>query len=73
MYSEQSQARNAHVTINAVHPGNVKTGITRDRNGFVSGMNYFTCMLPSSFFLLLLIVPKMTGNTKYILNLPQLL
>lgn len=33
------QARNARVTINAVHPGIVKTGIIRDHKGFITGKN----------------------------------
>lgn len=32
------QARKANVTINAVHPGIIKTGITRDYRGFITGM-----------------------------------
>lgn len=33
------QARNARVTINAVHPGIVKTGIIRAHKGFITGMD----------------------------------
>lgn len=32
------QKRNARVTINAVHPGVVKTGIIRDHKGLVTGI-----------------------------------
>lgn len=35
----KSQARNARVTINAVHPGIVKTGIIRAHKGLITG-NY---------------------------------
>lgn len=34
---EMLQARNARVTINAVHPGIVKTGIIRAHDGFITG------------------------------------
>ncbi|KAK4479346.1 hypothetical protein RD792_014872 [Penstemon davidsonii] len=36
--SRQLKARKANVTINAVHPGIVKTGIVRDYRGFITGM-----------------------------------
>lgn len=39
------QERKANVSINAVHPGIVKTGIIRDHKGFLTGMHaqpYFT-------------------------------
>ncbi|KAL6583771.1 hypothetical protein OROMI_003060 [Orobanche minor] len=39
--SRQLEARNANVTINAVHPGIVKTGITRDYKGFITDSFYF--------------------------------
>jgi len=32
-----SQERNANVTINAVHPGIVKTGIIRAHKGLITG------------------------------------
>lgn len=35
------QAMNAKVTINAVHPGIVKTGIIRDHTGLITGTIYF--------------------------------
>ncbi|KAL6524506.1 hypothetical protein OROHE_016177 [Orobanche hederae] len=38
--SRQLEARKANVTINAVHPGIVKTGITRDYKGFITGALY---------------------------------
>lgn len=34
------QERDANVTINAVHPGIVKTAIIRAHRGFITGMNY---------------------------------
>ncbi|KAL5725489.1 NADP-retinol dehydrogenase [Ranunculus cassubicifolius] len=37
----QLKARNAKVTINAVHPGVVKTGITRDHKGLISDSLFF--------------------------------
>ncbi|KAJ8771787.1 hypothetical protein K2173_026964 [Erythroxylum novogranatense] len=39
--TRQLKARNARVTINAVHPGIVKTGITRAHNSFVTDSLYF--------------------------------
>ncbi|TMX01503.1 short-chain dehydrogenase TIC 32, chloroplastic [Solanum pennellii] len=39
--SRQLKARNANVTINAVHPGIVKTGIIRDHKGFITDSLYF--------------------------------
>ncbi|XP_049408845.1 short-chain dehydrogenase TIC 32 B, chloroplastic-like [Solanum stenotomum] len=39
--SRQLKARNANVAINAVHPGIVKTGITRDHKGFITDSLYF--------------------------------
>ncbi|CAN4099290.1 unnamed protein product [Withania somnifera] len=39
--SRQLKARNANVAINAVHPGIVKTGITRDQKGFITDSLYF--------------------------------
>ncbi|KAB1223441.1 Short-chain dehydrogenase TIC 32, chloroplastic [Morella rubra] len=36
--ARQLKARNARVTINAVHPGIVKTGIIRAHKGFITGM-----------------------------------
>ncbi|KAL3835224.1 hypothetical protein ACJIZ3_009960 [Penstemon smallii] len=39
--SRQLKARKANVTINAVHPGFVKTGITRDYRGFITDSLYF--------------------------------
>ncbi|KAJ1385068.1 hypothetical protein SESBI_42007, partial [Sesbania bispinosa] len=37
-------ARNARVTINAVHPGIVKTGIIRAHKGLITGcINYVLC------------------------------
>lgn len=38
-FSSTLQARNARVTINAVHPGIVKTGIIRAHKGFITGMD----------------------------------
>ncbi|KAJ0104738.1 hypothetical protein Patl1_18091 [Pistacia atlantica] len=37
--SRQLQSRNARVSINAVHPGIVKTGIIRAHKGFITGKN----------------------------------
>ncbi|KAL3628876.1 hypothetical protein CASFOL_027922 [Castilleja foliolosa] len=39
--SRQLKARKANVTINAVHPGIVKTGIIRDYKGFITDSFYF--------------------------------
>ncbi|XAR67994.1 Very-long-chain 3-oxoacyl-CoA reductase [Bertholletia excelsa] len=39
--SRQLKARNAQVTINAVHPGIVKTGITRDHQGLLTDSLFF--------------------------------
>ncbi|KAF3968615.1 hypothetical protein ACB098_04G134900 [Castanea mollissima] len=39
--ARQLQARNARVTINAVHPGIVKTGITRAHKGFITDSIFF--------------------------------
>ncbi|KAH6809446.1 Rossmann-fold superfamily protein [Perilla frutescens var. frutescens] len=39
--SRQLKAKKANVTINAVHPGIIKTGITRDYRGFISDSLYF--------------------------------
>ncbi|GFZ03892.1 NAD(P)-binding Rossmann-fold superfamily protein [Actinidia rufa] len=36
--ARQLKARNARVTVNAVHPGIVKTGIIRDHKGCITGM-----------------------------------
>ncbi len=40
--ARQLQARNARVTINAVHPGVVKTGIIRAHKGFITGKNLYS-------------------------------
>ncbi|MBA0558616.1 hypothetical protein Golob_015628 [Gossypium lobatum] len=37
--AKQLKAKNANVTINAVHPGIVKTGIFRAHKGFITGKN----------------------------------
>ncbi|XP_047342473.1 short-chain dehydrogenase TIC 32 B, chloroplastic-like [Impatiens glandulifera] len=39
--SRQLKERNARVTMNAVHPGIVKTGIIRDHKGFITDSLYF--------------------------------
>ncbi|KAK4394788.1 Short-chain dehydrogenase, chloroplastic [Sesamum angolense] len=39
--ARQLKARKANVTINAVHPGIVKTGIIRDYRGFITDSLYF--------------------------------
>ncbi|KAA8540788.1 hypothetical protein F0562_024293 [Nyssa sinensis] len=39
--ARQLKARNAKVTINAVHPGIVKTGIIRDHKGFITDSVFF--------------------------------
>lgn len=39
--SRQLKARKANVAINSVHPGIVKTGITRDHKGFITDSLYF--------------------------------
>ncbi|XP_065617065.1 short-chain dehydrogenase TIC 32 B, chloroplastic [Quercus suber] len=39
--ARQLQARNARVTINAVHPGIVKTGIIRAHKGFITDSIFF--------------------------------
>ncbi|XP_058087806.1 short-chain dehydrogenase TIC 32 B, chloroplastic [Magnolia sinica] len=39
--SRQLKARNARVTINAVHPGIVKTGIIRDHKGLITDSVFF--------------------------------
>ncbi|KAK4776812.1 hypothetical protein SAY86_005500 [Trapa natans] len=39
--ARQLKARNARVTINAVHPGIVKTGIVRAHKGFITDSIYF--------------------------------
>ncbi|XP_034673582.1 short-chain dehydrogenase TIC 32 B, chloroplastic isoform X2 [Vitis riparia] len=39
--ARQLKARNARVTINAVHPGIVKTGIIRDHKGFITDSLFF--------------------------------
>uniref|UniRef100_A0A2P2PYP5 Short-chain dehydrogenase TIC 32ic-like n=1 Tax=Rhizophora mucronata TaxID=61149 RepID=A0A2P2PYP5_RHIMU len=39
--ARQLKARNARVTINAVHPGIVKTGIIRAHKGFITDSLYF--------------------------------
>ncbi|KAK9278949.1 hypothetical protein L1049_028531 [Liquidambar formosana] len=39
--ARQLKARNARVTINAVHPGVVKTGIIRDHKGFLTDSVFF--------------------------------
>ncbi|GMP33815.1 hypothetical protein CsSME_00006970 [Camellia sinensis var. sinensis] len=39
--ARQLKARNARVTMNAVHPGIVKTGIIRDHKGFVTDSVFF--------------------------------
>ncbi|KAL0417149.1 UNVERIFIED_CONTAM: Short-chain dehydrogenase B, chloroplastic [Sesamum latifolium] len=44
--ARQLKARKANVTINAVHPGIVKTGIIRDYRGFITGMH---CLLQATF------------------------
>ncbi|CDP16954.1 unnamed protein product [Coffea canephora] len=38
--ARQLKERTANVTINAVHPGIVKTGIIRDHKGFITGMDH---------------------------------
>ncbi|CAL5372713.1 unnamed protein product [Camellia sinensis] len=58
--ARQLKARNARVTINAVHPGIVKTGIIRDHKGFV---------IDSVFFLtskLLKTTPQGASTTCYV-------
>ncbi|XP_047940727.1 short-chain dehydrogenase TIC 32, chloroplastic isoform X2 [Salvia hispanica] len=50
--SRQLKAKKANVTINAVHPGIIKTGITRDYRGFLTGMqNILFLGFDSSLFL----------------------
>ncbi|KAA3458319.1 short-chain dehydrogenase TIC 32, chloroplastic-like [Gossypium australe] len=49
--ARQLKARNAKVTINAVHPGIVKTGIIRAHKGFITGNSFFFFYIP--YFLLL--------------------
>ncbi|CAI0447525.1 unnamed protein product [Linum tenue] len=39
--SRQLKARNAKVTVNAVHPGIIKTGIIRDHKGLITDSVYF--------------------------------
>ncbi|KAM7479874.1 hypothetical protein LguiA_028087 [Lonicera macranthoides] len=39
--ARQLKAKKANVTINAVHPGVVKTGIIRDHNGFITDSLFF--------------------------------
>lgn len=43
------QERNARVTINAVHPGIVKTGIIRAHKGFITGMHALACCQSLTF------------------------
>ena len=46
------QGRNARVTINAVHPGIVKTAIIRAHKGFITGMDHITtCNFADTWFL----------------------
>ncbi|GER53182.1 NAD(P)-binding Rossmann-fold superfamily protein [Striga asiatica] len=39
------KARTANVSINAVHPGIIKTGIIRDHTSFITGMSFFLFFL----------------------------
>ncbi|KAI7754792.1 hypothetical protein M8C21_018791 [Ambrosia artemisiifolia] len=48
--AKQLKAMNANVTINAVHPGIVKTGIIRDHKGVITGM-HVSITIYSIFFI----------------------
>ncbi|XP_073146591.1 short-chain dehydrogenase TIC 32 B, chloroplastic [Henckelia pumila] len=54
--ARQLKARNANVTMNAVHPGIVKTEIVRDHRGFFTGMH--SSLIPSYILLVVdLVLP----------------
>lgn len=44
------QKRDARVTINAIHPGIVKTGIVRAHTGFITGMKFYDKVEPQEIF-----------------------
>lgn len=59
------QARNARVTINAVHPGIVKTAIIRAHKGFITGKNHIiSCSFTINVFLCNMISVKFTLQHK---------
>ncbi|KAI3713478.1 hypothetical protein L1987_72056 [Smallanthus sonchifolius] len=56
----------ANVTVNCVHPGIVKTGLTRDRQGFITDFVFF---LTSK---LLKTIPQAAATTCYVATHPKL-
>ncbi|XP_068651333.1 short-chain dehydrogenase TIC 32 B, chloroplastic-like [Aristolochia californica] len=65
--TERLQKMKANVTINSVHPGIVRTRLTRDREGFVTDTIFF---LASK---LLKTIPQAAATTCYVATNPRLL
>ncbi|KAI8543737.1 hypothetical protein RHMOL_Rhmol08G0241500 [Rhododendron molle] len=59
--ARQLKGRNARVTVNAVHPGIVKTGIVRDHKGCITGM-YFVYRLYTTMTLIICLVSNIIGR-----------
>ncbi|KAG5536948.1 hypothetical protein RHGRI_024395 [Rhododendron griersonianum] len=59
--ARQLKGRNARVTVNAVHPGIVKTGIVRDHKGCITGM-YFFYRLYTTMTLIICLVSNIFGR-----------
>ncbi|KVH95290.1 Glucose/ribitol dehydrogenase [Cynara cardunculus var. scolymus] len=60
------QQMEANVTVNCVHPGVVRTGLTRDREGFITDFVFF---LTSKF---LKTIPQAAATTCYVATHPEL-
>ncbi|KAK9076636.1 hypothetical protein SSX86_004970 [Deinandra increscens subsp. villosa] len=60
------QMMEANVTVNCVHPGIVRTGLTRDREGFITDLVFF---LTSKF---LKTIPQAAATTCYVATHPKL-
>ncbi|XP_026663117.1 short-chain dehydrogenase TIC 32 B, chloroplastic-like isoform X2 [Phoenix dactylifera] len=63
--AERLKDMDANVTVNCVHPGVVRTGLTRDREGFVTDLTFF---LASK---LLKKIPQAAATTCYVATHPS--
>ncbi|KAL2527754.1 NAD(P)-binding Rossmann-fold superfamily protein [Abeliophyllum distichum] len=64
--SYRLEVMNANVTVNCVHPGIVRTRLTRDREGFITDLVFF---LASKF---LKSIPQAAATTCYVATHPRL-